>query len=120
MKQLSRSTLVWALRLTALTIIGLQVWAVLSGTASVIEVMARLVIIAGYAVTVRAPRLGGMVMLLGCAVLSIAIYAWAGMLGAYGSTLLAMHTLPPMVIGLMYMTLPLRVEPMQGAMVFEN
>lgn len=121
MKQFIRSTvLVWGLRVLAITVIALQVWAIATGAPSIIEALARIGIIVGCAITLRAERLGGAVMILGCALLSIAIYGWTGALGSFGSTLLAFHTLPPMVIGVLYLFLPLRVERMQPAMALES
>jgi hypothetical protein len=116
--ELNTQTLVrWSLRLLGLLVISTQTILFLASLADdnlppgarvhplFVELIARSVIVLGFTVALRWERAGGALIIFGAVLLSIAIYAWASPLGSYASTLIAVHSFPALITGLLFLTI---------------
>jgi hypothetical protein len=123
MMQLNTQTLVrWSLRLLGLLVISTQTILFLASLDDdnlppaarvhplLFEMVARGVIVLGFAAALRWERAGGAAIILGAVLLSMAIYAWASPLGAYASTLIAVHSFPALITGLLFLTMTPSIE----------
>jgi hypothetical protein len=121
--ELNTQTLVrWSLRLLGLLVISTQTILFLASLADdnlppsarvhplLFEVVARAVIVLGFAAALRWERAGGATIIFGAVLLSIAIYGWASPLGAYASTLIAVHSFPALITGLLFLTMTPGIE----------
>jgi hypothetical protein len=122
--ELNTQTLVrWSLRLLGLLVISTQTILFLASLADdnlppgarihplLFEMVARAVIMLGFAAALRWERAGGAVVIFGAVLLSIAIYGWASPLGSYASTLIAVHSFPALITGLLFLTMTPSNEP---------
>ena len=116
----------WILRLIGLLAVTMQSILFLSTLAdrhfpirgrlaeTAVEVLARGIVAVGFLAALRYERIGGAAMILGSVLLSMAIYSWAAPLGTYASTLIAVHCFPTLITGLLFLSMPGRIEEMQG------